>query len=147
MDELTARYPDSERLKWNRDSDNFNVLNEADILISDFSGVLFDFSLVYNKPVIYTESEDFDNTPYDNSWLDEKMWSFQVLPLIGRKLTKDNFSNIGSLIDECINGSDRDSLAKGRDEARSQTWCSIGRGAKNTADYLIRKQEELTKDN
>ncbi len=147
MDELMSKYPDSDRLKWNRDSDNFNVLNEADILISDFSGVLFDFSLVYNKPVIYTESEDFDNTPYDNSWLDEKMWSFQVLPLIGKKLTKDNFGNIGSLIDECINGSDKDSLAKGRDEARSQTWCSIGQGAKNTADYLIRKQEELTKDN
>ena len=34
---------------------NIDVLNEADILISDFSGVVFDFSLVFNKPVIYTE--------------------------------------------------------------------------------------------
>lgn len=147
MDSLMAKYPETDRLKWNRDPDNFNVLNEADILISDFSGVLFDFSLVYNKPVIYTESEDFDNTPYDNSWLDEKMWSFQVLPLIGKKLTKENFGNIADLIDECINGSDKDALAEGRDEARSQTWCNIGHGAEKTADYLIAKHEELTEGN
>ena len=72
------------------------------------------------------------------------MWSFQVLPLIGKKLTKENFGNIAALIDECINGSDKDTLAKGRDEARSQTWCNIGHGAEKTADYLIAKHGELT---
>ena len=145
MDSLMKKYPETDRLKWNRDPDNFDVLNESDILISDFSGVLFDFSLVYNKPVIYTETSDFDNSPYDNAWLDEEMWSFKILPSIGRKLTRDNFENIGALIDECINGSGGESLAKGRDEARSQTWCNIGHGAEKTADYLISKLEELTK--
>ena len=143
MDELMSKYPETDRLKWNRDPDNFDVLNESDILISDFSGVLFDFSLVYNKPVIYTETEDFDNSPYDNSWLDEQMWSFKVLPSIGRKLTKDNFENIGALIDECINGSDKSGLAKGRDDARSETWCNIGHGAEKVTDYLLNKYEEL----
>ncbi len=143
MDDLMNKYPETDRLKWNRDPDNFDVLNEADILISDFSGVLFDFSLVYNKPVIYTESNDFDNTPYDNSWLDEELWSFKILPSIGKKLTRDNFENIGSLIDECINGSDKDTLAKGRDEARSKTWCNIDHGAEKTADYLLAKYDEL----
>ena len=145
MDSLMKKYPETDRLKWNRDPDNCDVLNESDILISDFSGVLFDFSLVYNKPVIYTETSDFDNSPYDNAWLDEEMWSFKILPSIGRKLTRDNFENIGALIDECINGSGGESLAKGRDEARSQTWCNIGHGAEKTADYLISKLEELTK--
>ena len=145
MDSLMKKYPETDRLKWNRDPDNFDVLNESDILISDFSGVLFDFSLVYNKPVIYTETSDFDNSPYDNAWLDEEMWSFKVLPSIGKKLTRDNFENIGALIDECINGSDKDSLAKGRDDARSETWCNIGHGAGKTADYLLTKHEELGK--
>lgn len=143
MDSLMEKYPETDKLKWNRDPDNFDVLNESDILISDFSGVLFDFSLVYNKPVIYTETENFDNSPYDNAWLDEQMWSFKVLPSIGKKLTVDNFENIGNLIDECINGSDKDSLSKGRDDARSETWCNIGHGAEKVADYLINKYEEL----
>ena len=43
IDRLMKQFPESDRLRWNRDSDNFDVLNEADILISDFSGVIFDF--------------------------------------------------------------------------------------------------------
>ena len=36
-------------------------------------------------------------------------------------------------------------LAKGRDLAREQTWCNIGKGAEKTADYLIAKHEEIVR--
>lgn len=62
LDKLMAQYPESEQLEWNRDTDNFNVLRRSDILISDFSGVVFDFSLIYDKPVIYTDP-NFDLSP------------------------------------------------------------------------------------
>ena len=52
LKEIQAQYPDSAQLEWNRDTDNYEVLKRADILISDFSGVIFDFALVYDKPVI-----------------------------------------------------------------------------------------------
>ena len=143
MDELMSKYPDSDKLKWNRDPDNFDVLNEADILISDFSGVLFDFSLVFNKPVIYTEPH-YDKSPYDCMWDDEELWTFRVLPKIGRQLNEDNFNNIGALVNECINGSEAEELAKERDIARKQTWCNMGHGAQKAADYLIAKQKELS---
>ncbi|MBQ4651959.1 MAG: CDP-glycerol glycerophosphotransferase family protein, partial [Oscillospiraceae bacterium] len=55
MEKLMKQYPASEQLEWNRDNDNFEVLRRSDILISDFSGVIFDFSLVYDKPIIYTD--------------------------------------------------------------------------------------------
>jgi CDP-glycerol glycerophosphotransferase (TagB/SpsB family) len=51
VDRLMAKYSD---IEWNRDTDNFDALNRSDILILDFSGVVFDFALVLNKPVIYT---------------------------------------------------------------------------------------------
>ena len=41
MDELQAAYPDSDQISWNRDSDNFEALRKADIMISDFSSVIF----------------------------------------------------------------------------------------------------------
>ena len=146
LDRLMEKYPETDRLKWNQDPDNFDVLNEASILISDFSGVLFDFSLVYNKPIIYTEPEAFDNAPYDNAWLDEEMWSFTVLNKIGRKLTKENVANIGPIIEECLNGTDSRKLAEERESARNQTWCNIGHGAEKTVDYILNKHEELTKE-
>ncbi len=142
IDRLMKQFPESDRLRWNRDPDNFDVLNEADILISDFSGVIFDFALVFNKPVIYTEPVN-DWSQYDCSWDTEELWTYKILPRIGRKLTKDNFGSIGSLIEDCISGGDSKDLAAGRDLAREQTWCNIGQGSVKVADYLINKHSEL----
>ena len=143
MDSLMAKYPDGDKVTWNRDADNFDILNRADILISDFSGVLFDFSLVFDKPVIYAVSE-FDRTPYDCAWDEEPLWTFEVLPKIGKELNKDNYKDIAKIVDDCINGSSAKALASARDEARKETWCNIGSGAKHTVDYLLNKYDSLT---
>ncbi len=140
LDPIMKKYPDSDRIEWNRDNDNFDVLRRSDILISDYSGVIFDFSLVFDKPVIYTESE-FDDAPFDACWLEDEPWTFKVLPLIGKKLTETNIDSIKDLIDECINDSRYNS---GRKLAREQSWAYPGEGAVRTADYLINKHAELT---
>ena len=139
LDRLMAQFPDSDRLSWNYDRDNYEVLKKSDILISDFSGVLFEFSLVYDKPVIYTNA-DFDQSPYDSWWLKEKLWTFTVLPDLGAELTEDNFSNLASVIDDCLNNP---RFKEGRRTAREQTWANFGHGAEAVADYLIAKHSEL----
>lgn len=139
MTKLMDAYPNSERLEWNRDNDNFEVLKKADLLISDFSGVMFDFALVYDKPIIYTDT-GFDKGPYDAWWLDEPLWIFEVLPYIGRELNAENMSNIKAMIDDCLSNQ---KYAEGRDRARKETWAYQGEGAERTADYLIQKYMEL----
>lgn len=89
MDKLMKQYPESEQIEWNRDTDNFEVLRRSDILISDFSGVIFDFVLIYDKPVIYTDP-NFDLSPYDAWWLDNPLWTTSALPRLGRQLTEKN---------------------------------------------------------
>ena len=143
IEELMNRFPPSDRIEWNRDNDNFEVLRRSDIMISDFSGVMFDFSLIFDKPLIYTDVQ-FDAAPYDACWLDEAPWTFRVLPKLGLKLTDDNMSNIGGLIDRCLNDSE---FERGRNEAREETWAYIGEGAKRITDYLFEKHEELEQNN
>ena len=140
IDSLMKKYPESDRLEWNRDNDNFDVLNRSDILISDFSGVIFDYTLVYDKPVIYTDTE-FDKGPYDAHWLDEPLWTYEVLPKLGERLTEDSIGNIKELIDKCISDP---KYAEGREQARSECWEHIGEGAVNAADYIEQKYNELT---
>lgn len=139
MDHLMTKYPESERLSWNRDNDNFDVLRKADIMISDFSGVTFDFALVYDKPIIYADTE-FDKAPYDAWWLDTPYWTFTALPRIGEKLTKDNIGQVKQLIDRCL---EDPKYAKGRNEVREETWVNPSEGTKRTVDYLMNKYEEL----
>jgi len=142
IEKIMREYPASEQLEWNQDNDNFEVLKRADILISDFSGVIFDFSLVYDKPVIYADTE-FDDSPYDAWWLDTPYWTFTALPRIGEKLTMDNLDRLKDMIDGCIQDP---RYAKGRQEVREETWEHRGEGTKRAVEYLLNKYEELTKE-
>lgn len=139
MDKLMSEYPESEQLEWNRDTDNFEVLKRSDILISDFSGVTFDFSLVYNKPIIYTDPQ-IDVSVYDAWWLDKPLWTASALPRIGKKLTDDNMDNLKELIDSCIEDAQ---YAQGRADVKTETWAYPGQSAKRVADYLENKHKEL----
>lgn len=126
-------------LEWNYDNDNFSVLNRADVLISDFSGTMFDFALGFDKPIVYTDVE-FDTAPYDSAWLPEKMWEFRTLPRLGNKLEEKDFENINAILDSVI---ESDILQKNRDEVRSECWEHIGSSSKNCFDYLVNKHGEL----
>ncbi len=139
MEKLMREYPDSENLEWNRDRDNFDVLRRSDILISDFSGVIFDFSLVYGKPVIYTDPK-FDLSVYDAWWLDEPLWTESALKRIGKELTRENMENIKEVIDRSLEDSDfKDRIA----EVKAETWANFRKGAEVAADYLENKIKEL----
>ena len=135
LDSLTAAFPNSEQLEWNRDNDNFDVLCRSDIMISDFSGVMFDFALVFNKPVIYADTS-FDTAPYDACWLNEETWTFSTLPKIGEHLSTENLPRIKEVIESCLHDSQ---YAEGREAARQEAWANIGHSAERTVDYLMSK--------
>lgn len=139
LEKLMAKYPNSDKVQWNRDNDNFNVLNQADILVSDFSGVVFDFSLIFDKPIIYTNPE-FDLSLYDAWWLDTPLWTKSALPRLGEQLTEENMEQISQLIEDCLSNP---KYKAGRDEVREETWQHIGCGASKTVDYLLHKYDEL----
>ena len=145
MDTLQAKYKDGDKVTWNRDNDNFEILRKADVLISDYSGVLFDFTLIYDKPIIYVDT-DLDIDQRDASWLDETPWTFRILPKIGRELKKENADDIKKVIDECLSGADSKELAAGRDQARAEAWANIGKSAPLVADYLCNKYDQLVKE-
>ena len=137
LEKLMEKYPDSDTLEWNRDNDNFEVLRRSDIMISDFSGVIFDFTLIYDKPVIYTATH-IDKSIYDAWWLDDPLWTEKMLPKLGRELNEDSIDNVKNIIDECLND---ERYALGRDDARKEAWNYPGEGAERAVDYLISKRE------
>ena len=133
MEKLMQEYPENEHLSWNRDNDNFEVLRRSDIMISDFSGVIFEYALIFGKPVIYGDTE-YDKSPYDACWLDDELWTFTTLPKIGKPLTEDDLGDLKALIDNVLQDSSfREALKTARDE----TWAVRGDSAKRIADYII----------
>lgn len=137
IEEIMRQYPESDRLHWDRASDNFKSLSESDILISDFSGIIFDFALVFDRPIIYAVSE-FDDSVDDAWWLEEEPWTFRVLDKIGIELT--DLEQLKAKIEE---GLSSERLAEGRRNARLETWGNIGKAAEETVDYCIELRNKL----
>ena len=141
IERLMKAYPNDDTISWNFDSDNFDVLQRADVLISDFSGVMFDYALVFDKPVIYA-GHKFERDEYDIAWLDDwKLWKEEILPYIGIPIDEDQFSDFKAIIDDL---SDNEKFAVGREKARKEAWAHIGHSAELVADFLISKGEELS---
>lgn len=141
IERLMKAYPNDDTISWNFDSDNFDVLQRADVLISDFSGVMFDYALVFDKPVIYA-GHKFERDEYDIAWLDDwKLWKEEILPYIGIPIDEDQFSDFKAIIDDL---SDNEKFAVGREKARKEAWAHIGHSAELVADFLISKGAELS---
>ena len=136
---LRSRFPESEKLEWNFDNDNFDVLYRSDLLISDYSGVVFDFALVFDRPVIYADVS-FDFEPYDAGWLNNEMWTFRALPKVGMQLTPENADRLPELIEESLHSR---AFADGRREAVAETWANQGNSIPAIADYLTAARRRL----
>ena len=139
LESLQEKYKTESNLTWNFDNNNFEILSKADVMISDFSGVIYDYSFIFDKPVIYADTE-FDTIQYDADWLDQKIWSLRVLPDFAVKLEEKDFPQIKTVIENAMNSR---SLAVERKKVSDEAWQNKGNAAKTIADYLISKLGEL----
>ena len=143
LKKLMNKYKDNELISWNFDIDNFNVLNNADVMISDYSGVIFDYALVFDKPIIYIDSH-IEYNKLDAWWLKRSIWTESALPRLGIELTEERLSNIKDIIEYVLKNPD---FEKGRKEVLEETWQEKGRGAINAKNYLIAKYNEIINNN
>lgn len=139
LDRLKKKFPENEKFSWNADNDNFDVLNEADVMISDFSGVVFDYTLIFDKPIVYADT-NLDLAPYDAAWLDETIWRKQVLPELGKELQEKDFANMKEFLDDLM---ENEKYSSGREHVRDVSWQCRNEAAVRTVDYLVKKHEEI----
>ena len=137
LEPLLKKYPNSEHFHWNRDNDNFSVLAASDIMITDFSAIILDYALIFEKPVICAAST-LDNAPYDAAWFDEPVWRLQIIPKIGYWLEEKDFPQVKQIISNALDGSMfRENIRKVSEEA----WQNKGKAAQAVVDYLTREEK------
>ncbi len=138
---LEERYKDYANVEWDYNRDNIYSMKKADIMISDFSGIVFDYTFLCNKPVMYVNT-DMDLRPYDAYDLNKQLWQFSVLEKMGIKLEEKDFTNIKEVIQ---NASDSPELAEQRKIAKETAWMNIGKAGEKIADYMISTVEKQSK--
>jgi hypothetical protein len=137
LESLAERYRASENLEWDYERENIYSLKKADIMISDFSGIIYDYVFLCDKPVMYVKQQ-FDIRPYDADDLGDnavhELWQFKTLERIGIELKEEFFEHIG---DSIKNTSDNLLLQDARRKARESAWQYPGEAGKRTADFML----------
>lgn len=138
LERLEKRYAENKNIVWDYERQNIFSLKKADIMISDFSGIIFDFTFLCDKPVMYVNA-GMDLRPYDAYDLgDKKLWQYRSLEKFGRELNEAEFENIKDVIQSM---SDSEDLAAARKEAKKTAWMNEGNAGKAITDYMIKTIE------
>jgi hypothetical protein len=139
LNRLTERYGNCHSVEWDFEGENIRSLSRSDIMISDFSGIIFDYLFLCDKPVIYAGA-DMDLRSYDASDLDHELWQTKTLREIGIELREDDFSRIGEIIDRAVKSV---SLKEARQRAKQTAWQYPGEAGKRAADFIVSKLVDI----
>jgi len=132
LERLHARYKESKNIEWDYERENIFSLKKADIMISDFSGIIFDYMFLCDKPVIYV-NQDFDLRPYDADDIAHELWQFKTIKETGIELKEEFFPRITEIIK---NAGDSEALANARRKARETAWQYPDEAGKRTFNFM-----------
>ncbi|MDR3122886.1 MAG: CDP-glycerol glycerophosphotransferase family protein, partial [Treponema sp.] len=90
IESLRSRLDAFETVEWNFDAENLRALSRADALVSDFSGVIFDYAFLFGRPVLYPRF-DFDKRPYDLADIEDEAWTFRAIRELGEAVDEEDF--------------------------------------------------------
>ena len=132
LERLQTRYKDSGNFVWDFERENIFSLSKADIMISDFSGIIFDYMFLRDKPVLYV-NRDFDKRIYDADDLDHELLQFKTLKEAGIELKEADFPKIIEII---TNAKDSETLSAARKKALDTAWQYRGESGKRTFEFM-----------
>ncbi|MDR1248771.1 MAG: CDP-glycerol glycerophosphotransferase family protein [Treponema sp.] len=136
---LRSRLDAFETVEWDFDVENLRSLSRADALISDFSGVIFDYAFLFERPVAYPRFE-FDKRSYDLSDIEDEAWTFRSIRELGAAVNEEDFERIEELLDGIIG-------EEGKKEAirrlKNEAYMYPGEAGKRTVDELLAIRDGL----
>jgi len=137
LEKLEAKYKDSSNLQWDYERENIYSLAKSDIMISDFSGIIYDYMFLFDRPVMYVW-QGFDMRPYDADDLGEnaidELWQFKTLKETGVQLKEEHFDSITEIIQKLTASG---GLEAKRLEAKNTAWAHQGEAGKRVVDFMI----------
>ena len=138
LEKLTNLYNDNEKITWDYEKDNMIAMAKSNVMISDFSGIIFDYAFLFNNPILYVDV-NFDKTPYDMDDIEDETWQFETLKKIGVQISQSDFPNIKEVIEKAIKNQE---LVLAREKAKNEAWMYREKSCEKVVDYLLEKSLE-----
>jgi hypothetical protein len=102
MRDIEDRLKDEPRITIDRNQLGTASMAQSDIMISDLSGVFWDYAFLYSKPVLLLKTAFDSIEGFEGSELDYEMWEMRERGRLGREFDEDDIENIGTMISEMV---------------------------------------------
>ena len=138
--QLSKKYEGNGNLIWDYETDNIYSMKKADIMISDFSGIIYDYTFLCDKPVMYVNA-DIELALYDAYDVPgQKPWQVNAVKEFGIELKEEQFPTIKEVIQ---NASDSEELARRRAKAKQTAWQFEGQSGEKVYEFMTEKERQL----
>ncbi|MCC2642240.1 MAG: CDP-Glycerol:Poly(glycerophosphate) glycerophosphotransferase family [Nitrospira sp.] len=136
LQEKLRSYPN---LQWDQANDGTQSMAQANVMVSDLSGMLFDFAFLFEKPVI-TLKFTVNKLGLEAADLPWDLWELTVLDTIGRRIEEQELDALPAVIEQEFGLHDRRQMIRRlRDESVAHFACA----AKHVANELLRIRDEI----
>lgn len=106
----------------------------ADLLITDWSAISFEFSFTTNKPTLFINTKmKVVNKAYKK--IDIKPFDITARDLVGRSIEKEDVKNIASVASDLLEN--QQAYAAGIEELKNNYFYNLGHSGEAGADYII----------
>lgn len=138
LEDLQQKYPSNTKLHWDFEFDNLPSMLKSDVMISDFSGIIFEYAFTLKKPVI-TFNQNLNLEQYDVSDLDKPTWKYMLGDKIGQRINKEHICEIEQILDRLMKQKIGSVIQKEAD----QFWKEQGKCVENIVDYVENALREI----
>lgn len=140
MEKLAQELKDEANIEWDRNPDGFKSLSRAQLMISDISGVIFDFAFVFLRPVI-----SVGNGPLKDgfeAWeIPHEAWEMQALDTLGQRILPGDENKIPEAVEHLLD--QHADMAKQIEAIRDENVVNFGKAAEPIAQALIQTVQNL----
>jgi CDP-glycerol glycerophosphotransferase (TagB/SpsB family) len=131
-----SRYPN---LQWDNNKDGMQSMVQANVMVSDLSGIVFDFAFLLEKPVI-TLKFDVNKLGSEAAELPWDPWELTVLDAIGSRVAESEVDALPVVIEQQCGTNERTEMIR---RLRDESVANFGCAAKHVAHELLRIRSEV----
>ena len=138
VQEVVDVFGEEDNFILDRNPSGSESMNRSSVMISDLSGVIYDYLFLYEKPVILmdTHMNTDGMEAYD---LDYEMWDKTLCRSAGKTITEEDIPKISSIVQKMLNQPLNDEIKQIRNEA----LYNFGTAGQTAATQLLEIVEDL----
>ena len=134
LDRIRQEVKSCSNLVWDDDSDATLSMATADVLMSDLSGIVFDFAFLFEKPVI-TLKYDMNKLGQEAADLPWDLWELTAVEAVGARIDVSYVDKLPDVIESELVKNDRRQTIR---HLREESVVNFGVAAKDGVGELLR---------